>query len=344
MAVLLYYPLVNPPTEVVHQALLYWDGIASVVPTDPEVCDAAVGQPLKELEQRQLYTPVTHTQNIVGGLYPPNSSMRIARARPYVSAVLAEELESLAASAEPPRPSWPPDAFLHPTKANGWLERQLLQLGLAETWASRPLGTGRRLAVAREVQELVVGVLAREIAQLATERRLFPYTDRVEAQRLALRPAADGQALAWEIELGKLLPAPAAETTLAEVLAFREKYTDERLRLMRALHRLLGDLRRDYEHPADIFAQLRVKLDEALTDYRSAARDSRIVWVHRSVTVTMGLAAAAAGSLLLPSLDWLLGVVGGVTLNVATREIRPVVQRRLEHDFSYLHRVHTSLP
>ncbi|MGW4167229.1 hypothetical protein ACWEGX_09900 [Streptomyces chartreusis] len=338
MAVLLYYPLVNPPTEVVHQALLYWDGIASVVPTEPEIREAVVGQPLKDLEQRQLYTPVTHAQDIVTRLGNPE----LSAPRPYqrASVVLADELYRLAASGEPPRPPWPPDAFLYTTKVSHWLERQLLQLGMARGWPSEPWG---RLAVAREVQELVVGVLAREIARYDTERSLFPYTDRVAAQRQALRPSPNGRALAWEMELGKLLPVPVTGTTLAEVLAFREKYTDERLRLMRALHRLLGDLRRDYEHPADVLAQLRVELEAALSDYRLAARESRIVWVHRSVTVTVGLAAAAAGSLLLPGLDWFLGVVGGYALNIATREIRPVVQRRHDHDFSYLHRVQTTL-
>jgi hypothetical protein len=31
MPTLLYYPLAKPPLEVVHEALLYWDGIASIV-------------------------------------------------------------------------------------------------------------------------------------------------------------------------------------------------------------------------------------------------------------------------------------------------------------------------
>lgn len=128
MAVLLYYPLVNPPTEVVHQALLYWDGIASVVPTDPDIREAAVGQPLKELEEQQLYIPVTHFQDIVTLLGNPEMSTP----RPYqrASAVLAEELQRLAASAEPPRPASPPDAFLYTSKMNRWLERRLLQLRL----------------------------------------------------------------------------------------------------------------------------------------------------------------------------------------------------------------------
>ncbi|MGA5451887.1 hypothetical protein ACPCVO_35160 [Streptomyces umbrinus] len=338
MAVLLYYPLVNPPVEVVHQALLYWDGVASVVPTDPEIRETAVAQSLKELEQRQLYIPVTYGRDSLSRLSDP-VDMPLVHPFDHASVVLVEELRRLAASAQPPRPASPPEAFLYLTKINRRLQTELLTLGLA----TRCPGEQSRLAVAKEVQELVVGVTVREIARHATERRLFPYTDSVRAQRLALRPAAASRALAWEMELGKLLPVPAADTRLTDVLAFREKYADERLRLMRALHRLLGDLRRDYEHPADVVAQLRVELEQALADYRSAARGSRLVWVHRSVTVTVAVAASAGGSLLLPNLGWFLGVVGGYALNVATREIRPVWQRQHDHDFSYLHRVQAEL-
>jgi hypothetical protein len=145
------------------------------------------------------------------------------------------------------------------------------------------------------------------------------------------------------MELGRLLPVPAPGTPTADVLAFRDRYTDERLRLMRALHRLLGDLRRDYEHPADVFAQLRVELSDALEDYRAAGRGSRMAWVHRSVMVSVALAAAAGGALLLPDIGWLLGTVGGYALNVATREVRPLMSARKNHDFSYLHRVESGL-
>ncbi|QEU92195.1 hypothetical protein CP970_15930 [Streptomyces kanamyceticus] len=332
VAVLLYYPLVNPPTEVVHQALLYWDGLASVVPLDPEIREAAIAPPLQALEQRQLYTPLTMPRQLIDEEPddgpPPSRQLR---------EVLGEELRSFARERPLPGPV-PHEAFLLPSKTEAWLEAELTESRLAER-----LPGGRGLAMTREVQELVVGMLAREIAWRRRDRHLFPYTERVDAQRRALRPAPNNRGLAWEMELGQLLPVPAVAASLNDVLAFREKYADERRRLMRALHRLLGDLRRDYEHPADVVAQLRVELDEAVADYRSAARDSRIVWVHRSVTATVGLAAAAVGSQLLPGLDWCLGVVGGFALNVATREIRPVTRRRQDHDFSYLHRVHTTL-
>ena len=63
MGVLLYYPTINPPTEVLHQALLYWDGISSVVPRDPQVYDAVVGEELRRLEERELYRPLAFTSD-----------------------------------------------------------------------------------------------------------------------------------------------------------------------------------------------------------------------------------------------------------------------------------------
>ncbi|MFD4142812.1 DUF6236 family protein [Streptomyces sp. NPDC058572] len=336
MAVLLYYPLVNPPAEVLHQSLLYWDGIASVVPADPQIRASAVSQRLKELEQEQLYTPVTLDQYALPSFHEAAGAALVEREQD--GAILSEELRRLAAGPRPPRPTSPPDAFLYLTKVHRWLEERLLGLRLA----TRCPDDRWRLAVAREVQELIVGVAVREIAQ-DSKLPLFPYTDCEDVQRRALRPAARSRALAWEMELGRLLPVPAPDTPLADILAFREQYGEERVRLMRAIHRMLGDLRRDYEHPADVLAQLRVELEQALADYRSAARDSRMTWVHRSVTVTVALAAAAGGAIVLPDLSWFLGVVGGYALNAATREIRPVLQRHGSHDFSYLHRIHTDL-
>ncbi|WP_307853770.1 DUF6236 family protein [Streptomyces tagetis] len=192
------------------------------------------------------------------------------------------------------------------------------------------------LVVPPEVQQLVIGTLAREIA---ADRRVsyVPCTDRADAYAWALSPAGEDRLPAWELELGKLLPVPAPGTPTVDVVAFRERYADERHRLMRALHRMLGDLRRHYEHPADVLAQLHREIEESVEDYRAAARSSRMVWVNRSVMVTLAL-AAAAGSVVQPGLTWVLGAVGGYALNVATREIRPISRARRDHDFSYLHR------
>ncbi|MFI0468292.1 hypothetical protein ACH347_29775 [Saccharopolyspora sp. 5N102] len=192
--------------------------------------------------------------------------------------------------------------------------------------------------MSKEVQTLIIGVLARELA-VNPDIALFPYTNSEDAFRNSLRSTYSTRSLAWEMELGRLLPVPAPGTSTTDVLAFRDRYADERIRLMRALHRLLGDLRRDYEHLADVFAQLRVELSQAVEDYQVARRRSRMAWVHRSVTASIAIAAAAGGALLMPDMGWLLGTIGGYAVNVATRESRPLIRARDQHDFSYLHRV-----
>ncbi|MFC8343795.1 hypothetical protein [Streptomyces sp. NPDC057280] len=335
MGVLLYYPTINPPTEVLHQALLYWDGIASVVPRDPQVYDVVVGEELRRLEERELYRPLAFTSdtlNVLGLFDGTGPAWRGG----HTWSLLYGELRRLARRVDPPRPTTPPEAVIYPSKLSYPLEQLLLSLGLAvrDGWDA--------LNVSREVQSLIIGVLAREFAH-HPDVAFFPYTEDETAYRNGLRPASPTGALAWEVELGRLLPVPAPGTPIADVLAFRDRYADERLRLMRAVHRLLGDLRRDYEHPADVFSQLRHELSQAVEDYRAAGRGSRMAWVHRSVTVSVALAASAGGALLLPDLGWLLGTVGGYALNVATREIRPLSRARDEHDFSYLHRVHSTL-
>jgi len=336
MAVLLYYPLVKPPTEIIHQALLYWDGIASVVPAVPAVYAAAVTPELEELRDLALYTPLSfHPRSLDSYLDDPEFG---AAGLPRSAArVLWQELHRMAASPRPPRVASPPNAFIYASKFNLWLERELLDLGLAE----RPGPGFYSLAVPKEVQHLIIGVLARE---LAAESRVsyVPYTDREDAHTWALRAPTDDRLSAWEVELGRLLPVPAPGTATADVLAFRERYADERERLMRALHRMLGELRRDYKHPADVMARLRREIALSVEDYRAAVKSSRMAWVNRSVTVTIAL-AAAAGSVAQPGFTWILGAVGGYTLNVATREIRPVSRARKDHDFSYLHRVEKTL-
>ncbi|MEU1177133.1 DUF6236 family protein [Streptomyces sp. NPDC005820] len=339
MAVLLYHPSVRPPTEVLHQALLYWDGIGSVVPADPEVYEVAVSPELKDLRERGLYKPLALTERYLDLLRDPDdvlSWLEPEERRCAASLALRQELRRLAASPHRPPLSSPPEAFLYESKMSSWLPRELGRLGLAT-----PLDPHSwKVGVPHRVQELVVGAMARELARHA-DGSYTPYTDRPDAHRLSLS-ATRLSVAAWEMEIGRLLPVPAPGTGTAEVLAFRARHADERERLMRALHRLLGDLRRDYEHPADVLAHLRREVEQSVEDYRKAARSSRMAWVERSVTVTVAL-AAAAGSAVQPGLSWVLGAVGGYALNVATREIRPLARARDDHDFSYLHRVRETL-
>ncbi|WP_439681000.1 hypothetical protein [Embleya sp. MST-111070] len=155
-----------------------------------------------------------------------------------------------------------------------------------------------------------MAVLAHEMAVYwgVHNEPVFAYTENPHVHRLAKLAFEPRHAIpAWEVEIGRLLPVPAPNTALDDVLRFRERYADERERLMRAVYRLLGDLRRDYRHPADVLAGLRRELTDAAQAYGAARRSARIVWLHRSILTTVAVTAAAGGALVVPQAGWLLG-------------------------------------
>ncbi|MFE7383568.1 hypothetical protein ACFU9F_24785 [Streptomyces zhihengii] len=338
MPTLLYYPLVTPPEPVLHQALLYWDGIASVVPEDPEVRHVALTPEMADLADRGLYRPLPWSAGNVR-LIARSPAGGIGEA----FEVLLEELRVLASQQEVPGRLMPLDRRLYSSKIGYHLEEEVVRLGLGRRVEA---GAGGRwsLAVPREVQLLLVGAAARELsAGAGPDSAYMPYTDHASAHEMAVRPLERSSALAaWQVEIGRLLPVPAPGTPLTDVLVFRERYDVERRRLMSAVHALLAELRRNWEQPADVLAAMRDGLGEAVDDYHGAVRSSRLAWVRRGLAVTVGLAGAAAGALVVPDMDWLVGAVaGGYAINVAAREVRPLQRRRAEHPFAYLQHVRT---
>lgn len=59
MPTLLYYPLAKPPVNVVHEALLYWDGIASIVSDRRETYERTLMGTLQDLKGRGFTTQLT---------------------------------------------------------------------------------------------------------------------------------------------------------------------------------------------------------------------------------------------------------------------------------------------
>lgn len=334
MPTLLYYPLVRPPVEIIHQALLYWDEISSIVPEDPEIYEIAVSDELKQLKDQGLYHPIT-----IG--------IDLARPRSYQYQLeaLLRELQELATAA--PRSQFSPaDSLFFRSKMGYPLEEMIVNLGLGRRLAESayPGSRIRSLAVSQEVQLLLVGALARELACTETKRAYTPYTDQQSADETSLRVLHPGTGIrAWRVELGRLLPTPAPGTPTSKVLAFREKYADERQRLVGATQAMLGDLSRDWDHPADILRRMEIELKEAREDYQSAAQSSRLAWTTRSISGTVAVATAVMGALAFPDLDWIAAIAGSIGFNIATREIRPVSEKRNNHPFSYLHHVEREL-
>ncbi|MGW7305246.1 DUF6236 family protein [Streptomyces sp. NPDC054835] len=328
MRVLLYYPLVSPPVEVIHQALLYWDGIASVTPLDREIRRAAIGPELAELRERGLYHPMDHHRLFDRALPDRELTGRVRT-----------ELHRLAArQAAAPAPF---DAYINSSKWSWSLEERLVDLGLGTRLPGR-----WSVAVTAETAQTVIGAAARLAAAEASRdtTAYIPYTDRPAAHRAARELSPGTLAGGYEVDLGRVLPLPAPGTPLSAVLAFRERHEDERHRLLRAVHRLLGELRRDYAHPAEVLAELERELSEAAADYRAAGSALRMAWRTRLITVAVALAGAATAATTLPGWATVTAATAGsYAINVATAPIRPLRTRRDEHDFAYLHHARAEL-
>ncbi|NED80978.1 hypothetical protein G3I76_12890, partial [Streptomyces sp. SID11233] len=117
------------PAEVLHQALLYWDDLASIVPQDPAVSAYALSDELRELADLGLYHPVT----LSGRFTEP-----LAEYRHFD--MLCEDLAALAGTAHGPA-SEPMDAALFASKIGGALERRIVRLGLGRTVGASPHGS-----------------------------------------------------------------------------------------------------------------------------------------------------------------------------------------------------------
>lgn len=328
MRVLLYYPLVSPPVEVIHQALLYWDAIASVTPLDREVRRAATSPELRELGERGLYHPMDHFRLFDSALPDQEFTGRIRA-----------ELHRLAARQEAaPEPF---DAYINSSKWSWSLEEVVVRLGLGTRLPGR-----WSVAVTAGTAQTVIGAAARIAAAEASRgtTAYIPYTDRPVAHRAARELSPGTLAGGYEVDLGRVLPLPAPGTPLSAVLAFRERHEDERHRLLRAVHRLLGELRRDYAHPAELLAELEREISAAAADYRAAGTALRMAWRTRLITVAVALAGTAGAASSLP--DWATvtaATAGAYAINVATTPVRPLKTRRDGHDFAYLHHAREEL-
>ncbi|GAA2118174.1 hypothetical protein GCM10009759_65250 [Kitasatospora saccharophila] len=320
MPTMLYYPLVQPPQKAVHQALLYWDGIASLMPGDSDVQDEALSSELRDLKERHLYHPIALEEEYQGLL------RRATEGLP----VLADTLIEISGR-QVPR-SW---ILSYNSKWNdAEILNSLVDLGLARR--VRNPTSFKSLAMPREVVTLLTAVMAHEVARSSANRAYTPYTDQQAPDQVALGCDPNTGVAAWRVRLGQLLPTPSPATTTQQVLEFREKYADERERLLRATQEMLVELCRNWEHPADVLRRMELELTSAREDYMDAAKSRRIAWTERSLYATVAVASAAAGALIAPDMGWVAGILGSVGFNVATREIRPLSKGQKEHPFSYL--------
>lgn len=326
---LLYYPLVNPPTPIVWQGLLYWDGIASITPQEGNYF-----QPLlRELHDMSLYRAF-EADNLKLWDQPRYDAM-LRELEAIVGEIPGEDLE--------PEPG--------PLRAGNRLYYGKLPLSLQEELiaigAAQPAGPAMRANP--RLLLVILAVAAKHLAQAyANDATTYlPHTDRPMTHRIAFGPlarAGDSQRC-WQVEVGAVLPVPASDTPLEKVLKFRDDYEDERTRLRIALHRLFKELK-GIGSPHDLQAAIRQEIADAVRDMEAALAARKLVWIKRGVYALVAFGAAAAAPYVgaVPQvgvgMSSLLYVTSGIAINLATSMARS----RVPGEFAYLHDVAKTFP
>jgi Family of unknown function (DUF6236) len=317
---LLYYPMVNPPTPVIWQGLLYWDGIASITPPSDDYYKPL----LRDLSSTPLYQPLFADKLGSDRYY----KQMVRELQAVLGEMPGEDLE--------PEPG-PLDGTnrLYYGKLPKVIQDDLIEIGAAQD-------VGPALQVNPRLLLAILAVAAKYLAQAYADdtTTYLPHTDQSRAHRIAFDPlvGAGGGQRCWQLEVGAALPVPAPDTSLEEVLRFRDDYEDERARLRVALYRLFKELE-DIGNPADLQAAVALEITDAVRDLEAALRGRRLVWIKRGLYALVGL-GAAAGAAHVSEVSVPAMVGSGIAINLATSQTR----NQVPGQFAYLHHLHKTFP
>jgi hypothetical protein len=236
----------------------------------------------------------------------------------------------------------PDHAYYYNLRFPTELSERLIELGLA-----RP--KGEKVWVSPALRLLLFSVAAKYVVSLrdlesenstpsplASGRSVFSYTAYESAFRVGYRSPAPHQRASylyryedyvpcWQVEIGSLLPCPSPGTPIEDLIRFRLRHEDERRRLVRAVGKLQYELSERNENPRDVFEELRDELREALSDLYHAAQAAKLTMVKRAVYTFIAIASGAGATTgPLHDISYVLGVLGGIAVNLATSSITGV--------------------
>jgi hypothetical protein len=154
---------------------------------------------------------------------------------------------------------------------------------------------------------------------------------------------ADGSDhLLARVDVGNFLPTPPPGIDTATVIAFRERYDDERRRLIAAVERLVKESARSHgpRQGADIERDVHQELKMALADMQKAGRSVFGGWIKRAAWFGV---AMAAGSIFGPAGAAVGAAVGSVAANWASNAVPPGRSSGVHAELTYLYRLHGQL-
>ncbi|HEX8869749.1 MAG TPA: hypothetical protein VF821_29080 [Lentzea sp.] len=318
MSELLYVPEIDPPEQALHHAILYRDSISTLLPDDPEryLSDRTKRARDAGLFRMRLVRELWKDPDIAFGL---GMAMyrRFAATKPYVGqpSDLQNAGQKSTAMADARQAVW--------AESLGILGRPEFD----DNPAVRILLNEPNLFAALTA----MSVAGRSRHDLTSPLVVLCYPNEIaELISACAGPANDDHLLA-RIDVGKFLPEVPPGVDTEAVIAFRQRYDDERRRLIRAVERLIKEAARTHGpgELADIERDVRKELDEALADMKQAGRRTFGGWVRRVAWFTV---ATGAGAIAGPA----AAAAGSVAANWASN---PVPRGGTGNDYAYLYRV-----
>jgi Family of unknown function (DUF6236) len=316
MPQMLYYPGSTPPEEALFQAVLYWDSLSTISPYDWRRYAERTerGRILLELADRGLYEPIS----LLSAPAALNSVFAAERDR-LLTQVSAEGLKPPVEDSAPNAVSNWYSVSRFPQEWTTWLVENKLA-----TWREQD----KEVWVDTKLRHLLFAVAADYLVGLnrdadVDQPKRFTFTAD-EGFFWAVNSPGAGSRRSWEAKVGALFPMPAPGTDIGDLIAFRERYKDERSRLVNHVGLLYKGLSEVHDENAhEVLQAMRRDLADAIRELRGAARASKMNWVMRglSLFVAVGAGAAAAIYPSVAPVTITMPVVGSLAVNLVTNNI-----------------------
>jgi hypothetical protein len=357
MSEVLYLPMVNPPERVLHHALLYRDGIAALAPDDPL---AYLDERVRYAHEAGLYRPLS-----TGSLWRVFDGVLDNFSTPDSKVVRELVLEGEFAprwgqaydnwwNSQEPIVTWASPGRWSGDQAVDLVDKTTVRVGVVlspyaacdpDIWGYFPVtcsGSDPVTSVDCRVMVQTAEVLSRMENESGTAPMFVPCfgPEMVDLDRYIGNEGRNDVLL--KVDVGRILPDPRPGIDTAALIRFRQKYDDERRRLIVAVERLVEQLAQTYSEPRHVERAVRRELADALADMRSAGRAVLRGWSRKlfSVAVATGSTATA---LVASGASPVLAVVGsvgaGIAVNKASEPIPDVVRDPRTVAYRYLHRI-----
>lgn len=258
----LYFPWTEIPNSTwVKSALLYWDDLHRIVPDEYDREPTAL---TKLLSERALLKTVSPREHVEGAAHRLLETINAEKLDVFLAAFRARSRQP-----DPRFPAMP----LYRGKMGTWLLQKLRERGLVSE-------TERIVSLPPALGQLYMSCLASQAADSLTIAAVTDSAAREQAaKRLVFGDAARNQAADYHrvlMRVGTAMPVPAelGQTTLDDILAFRERHAHERRQFRDTVERAMVPLReKPPREAADIILHdFKNELDAARRAYAEPMR------------------------------------------------------------------------